>query len=495
MGIRTYSQEIKNGRNPLSLKDDNLTTFNEKDGQIRPEFVVTKNDTNAQNVITSRRKPITSMVESIFKNEQINSNDNNNNNNNSIITVKEFKENHRTWNVNRERAHNGHGIFSQKTPEKRLVVPNARPTITTAAKEHLKEHEDKKIMNIQDLKQLTVQELRIACRERKVNPAGSKDALIERLEEAVKTGLCALDSFYVNSRQTIQNSVAAGVRFDDSNRSRHWNTSNIRQTSTLHQKAMYKGNEIFSSNFIDDTKQMAHTRIVGDANKQTQKDGGGVHLEDFTFPEQQHQQMTTNNNNNNNNNDQVQRVVNNDKEIKTSEARMRYADSARGHDLFGSWTQPVSSPEKQEELKIAAVAEEEEKIEEEEEEEEPIEEENDDDDDDSRDEYKRRQTMSLEEMKLLRQELDEEEEEKEELEYSPAKTEIFSAFKAAKSDRSPVFICPKSPYHAYLNNSDDDDDEDEDEDEIIRKADQAVREAEEELAVEISASLNETSEE
>ena len=33
------------------------------------------------------------------------------------------------------------------------------------------------------------------------------------------------------------------------------------------------------------------------------------------------------------------------------EARMKYWESARGHDLFGSWTQPTTEEEEEEELK------------------------------------------------------------------------------------------------------------------------------------------------
>ena len=104
------------------------------------------------------------------------------------------------------------------------------------------------------------------------------------------------------------------------------------------------------------------------------------------------------------------------------------------------------------------------------------------------DEYKRRQTMSLEEMKMLKSENndllpstpladDKEEEEDEEYSPSPAKTVVFTATKADKNS-SPIFMCPKSPYHAYLNGSDNEDEvDDDDEEEAIRLADQAVWEA------------------
>merc|ERR1739841_17915 len=133
MGIRTYSSEITNGRNPLSLKQDECGT-REKTETKKPEL----------------KKQPTSGVESIFKND-------------SVEVGKEFKENLRTWNVNRERGHSGHGIFSQKTPPKFLKVPVDR-----------KKEDDAQIaggvVKPVDLKQLTLQELRTACRERKVNP-------------------------------------------------------------------------------------------------------------------------------------------------------------------------------------------------------------------------------------------------------------------------------------------------------------------------------------
>ena len=469
MGIRTYSSEITNGRNPLSLKQE--------------EPNVDNNNTNNKPSSSSGKRP-TSGVESIFKND-------------SVEVGKEFKENVRTWNVNRERGHSGHGIFSQKTPPKFLKVPVDR-----------KKEDDAQIaggvVKPVDLKQLTLQELRTACRERKVNPAGSKDALVERLEEAVKSGFCKAE-FKTSTTST----VGAGVRFDDRQKKGfHWNTSKVRLTSELHQKGMYKGNEIFSSNFTDDRRQTAHTRVVGNANVE----GGGV-LPSSSSAEQKgvaagadfsfHTTHT-----------RTKKEEQEQNPPQASEARMKYWDSARGHDLFGSWTQPTAEGEEEEDdekeeqaatpkmmmappttvedIVQEEVKEEEEKVEKEEEEEEDI------------DEYKRRQTMSLEEMKLLRSENDaklpstpsveDKEEADEEYSPSPAKTVIFTATKAEKNS-SPVFMCPKSPYHAYLNGSDNEEDDGDDDEEAIRLADQAVREVEEELKAEsFESSLNITEE-
>ena len=467
MGIRTYSSEITNGRNPLSLKQE--------------EPNVDNNNTNNKPSSSSGKRP-TSGVESIFKND-------------SVEVGKEFKENVRTWNVNRERGHSGHGIFSQKTPPKFLKVPVDR-----------KKEDDAQIaggvVKPVDLKQLTLQELRTACRERKVNPAGSKDALVERLEEAVKSGFCKAE-FKTSTTST----VGAGVRFDDRQKKGfHWNTSKVRLTSELHQKGMYKGNEIFSSNFTDDRRQTAHTRVVGNANVE----GGGV-LPSSSSAEQKgvaagadfsfHTTHT-----------RTKKEEQEQNPPQASEARMKYWDSARGHDLFGSWTQPTAEGEEEEDdekeeqaatpkmmmappttvedIVQEEVKEEEEKVEKEEEE--------------DIDEYKRRQTMSLEEMKLLRSENDaklpstpsveDKEEADEEYSPSPAKTVIFTATKAEKNS-SPVFMCPKSPYHAYLNGSDNEEDDGDDDEEAIRLADQAVREVEEELKAEsFESSLNITEE-
>ena len=470
MGIRTYSSEITNGRNPLSLKQE--------------EPNVDNTNTNNKPSSSSGKRP-TSGVESIFKND-------------SVEVGKEFKENVRTWNVNRERGHSGHGIFSQKTPPKFLKVPVDR-----------KKEDDAQIaggvVKPVDLKQLTLQELRTACRERKVNPAGSKDALVERLEEAVKSGFCKAE-FKTSTTST----VGAGVRFDDRQKKGfHWNTSKVRLTSELHQKGMYKGNEIFSSNFTDDRRQTAHTRVVGNANVE----GGGV-LPSSSSAEQKgvaagadfsfHTTHT-----------RTKKEEQEQNPPQASEARMKYWDSARGHDLFGSWTQPTAEGEEEEDdekeeqaatpkmmmappttvedIVQEEVKEEKEKVEKEEEEEE-----------EDIDEYKRRQTMSLEEMKLLRSENDaklpstpsveDKEEADEEYSPSPAKTVIFTATKAEKNS-SPVFMCPKSPYHAYLNGSDNEEDDGDDDEEAIRLADQAVREVEEELKAEsFESSLNITEE-
>ena len=181
-GWSNYS-EITNGRNPLSLKQDECGT-REKTETKKPEL----------------KKQPTSGVESIFKND-------------SVEVGKEFKENLRTWNVNRERGHSGHGIFSQKTPPKFLKVPVDRK----------KEDALLQMKVPVDLKQLTLQELRTACRERKVNPAGSKDALVERLEEAVKSGFCKAEFKTVTT-----STVGAGMRFDDRQKKGfHWNLSLI----------------------------------------------------------------------------------------------------------------------------------------------------------------------------------------------------------------------------------------------------------------------------
>ena len=473
MGIRTYSSEITNGRNPLSLKQEEPNVDN----------------TNTNKPSSSSGKRPTSGVESIFKND-------------SVEVGKEFKENVRTWNVNRERGHSGHGIFSQKTPPKFLKVPVDR-----------KKEDDAQIgggvVKPVDLKQLTLQELRTACRERKVNPAGSKDALVERLEEAVKSGFCKAE-FKTSTTST----VGAGVRFDDRQKKGfHWNTSKVRLTSELHQKGMYKGNEIFSSNFTDDRRQTAHTRVVGNANVE----GGGV-LPSSSSAEQKgvaagadfsfHTTHT-----------RTKKEEQEQNPPQASEARMKYWDSARGHDLFGSWTQPTAEGEEEEEddekeeqaatpkMMMAPPTTVEDIVQEEvKEEEEKVEEEEEEEEEEDIDEYKRRQTMSLEEMKLLRSENDaklpstpsvedkEEEEADEEYSPSPAKTVIFTATKAEKNS-SPVFMCPKSPYHAYLNGSDNEEDDGDDDEEAIRLADQAVREVEEELKAEsFESSLNITEE-
>ena len=173
--------------------------------------------------------------------------------------------------------------------------------------------------------------------------------------------------------------------------------------------------------------------------------------------------------------------------------KMRHEDNEK-EEQAATPKMMMAPPTTVEDIVQEEVKEEEEKVEKEEEEEEDI------------DEYKRRQTMSLEEMKLLRSENDaklpstpsvedkEEEEADEEYSPSPAKTVIFTATKAEKNS-SPVFMCPKSPYHAYLNGSDNEEDDGDDDEEAIRLADQAVREVEEELKAEsFESSLNITEE-
>ena len=133
--------------------------------------------------------------------------------------------------MNRERGHSGHGIFSQKTPPKFLKVPVDRK----------KEDALLQMKVPVDLKQLTLQELRTACRERKVNPAGSKDALVERLEEAVKSGFCKAEFKTVTT-----STVGAGVRFDDRQKKGfHWNTSKVRLTASCIKKACIKETRFF----------------------------------------------------------------------------------------------------------------------------------------------------------------------------------------------------------------------------------------------------------
>ena len=113
----------------------------------------------------------------------------------------------------------------------------------------------------------------------------------------------------------------------------------MRLTSELHQKGMYKGNEIFSSNFTDDRRQTAHTRVVGNANVE----GGGCF---HPLPRQNKKGLPP---------ELIFRSIRHTPGRKkeeqeqnppqASEARMKYWDSARGHDLFGSWTQPTAEGE------------------------------------------------------------------------------------------------------------------------------------------------------
>ena len=111
----------------------------------------------------------------------------------------------RKWNENRARQHAGANLFGAASPAKRDArgerIKDANGKLADVGARY----------DVVSAKTLTLQELRQACRARGVNPGGSKDALCERLEDAIKAGAPALT---LDSRPTTQRSaIGAGARF------------------------------------------------------------------------------------------------------------------------------------------------------------------------------------------------------------------------------------------------------------------------------------------
>ncbi|CAL53726.1 SAP domain [Ostreococcus tauri] len=152
----------------------------------------------------------------------------------------------RTWNENRAAQHQGANLFNA-----RVAPATVRASGNT--------NRDGKLANVAARfetihpKTLTLQELRQACRARGVNPGGSKDALVERLEEAIARKECA--PLTLDSRPTTQRgAVGAGARFASKaaevvapaavNRE-------LRESQKIW-RAQQGGHDIFGTKFVDE---------------------------------------------------------------------------------------------------------------------------------------------------------------------------------------------------------------------------------------------------
>jgi hypothetical protein len=112
----------------------------------------------------------------------------------------------RPWSANHRRHHEGNNIFGADAPAEPITVAagQAAPVKPVAALKPVAEEEAPRQISAKDL---TLPELRTACRERSLNPGGSKPALVERLTDAIAAGGAAP----LGSKSEAA-SVAAGAR-------------------------------------------------------------------------------------------------------------------------------------------------------------------------------------------------------------------------------------------------------------------------------------------
>lgn len=155
----------------------------------------------------------------------------------------------RAWNENRAAQHEGANLFKAEAPGRGAAAAGTRITNANGKLASVDARYD-----VVRAKTLTLQELRQACRARGVNPGGSKDALVERLEEAVAAGAQPLT---LDSRPTTQRSaVGAGARFSSkaaevcapaavASAQRQ-----LRESQAIWRKQQ-SGNDIFGANFVD----------------------------------------------------------------------------------------------------------------------------------------------------------------------------------------------------------------------------------------------------
>ena len=155
----------------------------------------------------------------------------------------------RAWNENRAAQHEGANLFKAEAPGRGASAAGTRITNANGKLASVDARYD-----VVSAKTLTLQELRQACRARGVNPGGSKDALVERLEEAVAAGAQPLT---LDSRPTTQRSaVGAGARFSSkavevcapvavASAQRQ-----LRESQAIWRKQQ-SGNDIFGTNFVD----------------------------------------------------------------------------------------------------------------------------------------------------------------------------------------------------------------------------------------------------
>jgi len=166
----------------------------------------------------------------------------------------------RRWNENRAVQHAGANIFGAKSPLKlsaeqasqlRATVLDARGKLTDVGARYEKVA----------AKTLTLQELRQACRQRGINPGGSKDALVERLEEAIDAGVAP--PLTLDSRPTTQSAtVGAGARFVSKANEVRAPTDAQRQLRESQKiwRDQIRGNDIFGTSFVD--AQHAKRKVV-----------------------------------------------------------------------------------------------------------------------------------------------------------------------------------------------------------------------------------------
>ena len=166
----------------------------------------------------------------------------------------------RRWNENRAVQHAGANIFGAKSPLKLSVEQASRLRATVLDASGKLADVGARYEKVA-AKTLTLQELRQACRQRGINPGGSKDALVERLEEAIDAGVAP--PLTLDSRPTTQSAtVGAGARFvSKANEVRAPTDAQrkLRESQKIW-RDQTRGNDIFGTSFVD--AQHAKRKVV-----------------------------------------------------------------------------------------------------------------------------------------------------------------------------------------------------------------------------------------
>ena len=163
----------------------------------------------------------------------------------------------RAWNENRARQHAGANIFGAQSPvkanqhEQRALDPVKRRQLAVAP-------------TTTAPRNLTLQELRQACRARGVNPGGSRDALIERLDDAIASGAC--EPIPANASEAYK-TTGAGARYASRANEVRAPSASGHATMRESQKIwnnQIRGNDIFGTSFVD--APAAKKRVVEGPN-------------------------------------------------------------------------------------------------------------------------------------------------------------------------------------------------------------------------------------
>ena len=99
---------------------------------------------------------------------------------------------HERWTDIQRRAHHGSNIFATDASPAKNSLPRVAPaTVDAPVQDAPSSPPSAAPVVVSDPKDLSLRDLRAACRERGLNPGGGKPALEERLAVAIAAGACA----------------------------------------------------------------------------------------------------------------------------------------------------------------------------------------------------------------------------------------------------------------------------------------------------------------